>query len=186
MDPLFVSLCLVLLYSRPHNLCNLCNAGEEMFIRRDFKVTAFRTHHVIPDQVILYACIANVNRRKEYLGLPGVKMRDLKLSGLEITYSTVSPQVAFTGDTTSNFIFDKDNANVVIFFACLHLLNGQCFFFSLHFSRSQIVGYADRFENQAILLIHFSAQQTRAEIEAAVSALGSPLAVRVFAMTEGF
>lgn len=75
----------------------------------------------------------------------------------------------------------------------------------------QIISHAEKFENKAILLIHFSARYTvkvwwsgsllfcvfviielltfvlvfYQEIEQAVSVLPSPLAGRVFALTEG-
>ncbi|RVW90513.1 Retrovirus-related Pol polyprotein from transposon TNT 1-94 [Vitis vinifera] len=55
-----------------------------------------------------------------------------------------------------------------------------------HTHLSEIVSYADRFQNKAILLIHFSARYTTDEIQEAVSALPPPLGGRVFALTEGF
>ncbi|KAI4319128.1 hypothetical protein MLD38_032764 [Melastoma candidum] len=174
-----------------NNLIGL-DVGEEIFIRRDFKVKAFRTHHVIPSQgYIVYSVREKL--KKEYVGLPGSKIRDLKLSGVEITYSTVSPEVAFTGDTTSDFIIDEDNSDVLksrVLIMESTFIDGKVTTEHAreygHTHISEIMGYADRFENQAILLIHFSARHKREEIEAAVSALGPPLGGRVFAMTEGF
>ncbi|KAI4319127.1 hypothetical protein MLD38_032764 [Melastoma candidum] len=110
-----------------------------------------------------------------------------------ITYSTVSPEVAFTGDTTSDFIIDEDNSDVLksrVLIMESTFIDGKVTTEHAreygHTHISEIMGYADRFENQAILLIHFSARHKREEIEAAVSALGPPLGGRVFAMTEGF
>ncbi|CAB4280938.1 unnamed protein product [Prunus armeniaca] len=54
-----------------------------------------------------------------------------------------------------------------------------------HMHLSEIISHAEKFENKAILLIHFSARYTVKEIEQAVSVLPSPLAGRVFALTEG-
>ncbi|CAK9155688.1 unnamed protein product [Ilex paraguariensis] len=50
----------------------------------------------------------------------------------------------------------------------------------------QIISYADRFENKAILLIHFSARYQLNVIQDALSVLPPLLAGRVFALTEGF
>ncbi|CAJ2651711.1 unnamed protein product [Trifolium pratense] len=55
-----------------------------------------------------------------------------------------------------------------------------------HTHLSEIISYADRLQNKAILLIHFSARYTVEEIQQAVSALPPPLAGRTFALTEGF
>ncbi|KAL0302642.1 UNVERIFIED_CONTAM: tRNase Z TRZ1, partial [Sesamum angustifolium] len=59
-------------------------------------------------------------------------------------------------------------------------------FKTYHVIPSQIINYADKFENKAILLIHFSARYQLDVIENAVSALPLPLAGRVFALTNGF
>lgn len=88
------------------------HAGEEIYIRRDVKVRAFRTYHVIPSQgYVVYSVKEKL--KQDYMGLPGNKIRDLKLSGVEITYTTTTPEVAFTGDTTSDFIHDENNADVL-------------------------------------------------------------------------
>ncbi|KAL0361569.1 UNVERIFIED_CONTAM: tRNase Z TRZ1 [Sesamum radiatum] len=55
-----------------------------------------------------------------------------------------------------------------------------------HTHLAEIINYADKFENKAILLIHFSARYQLDVIENAVSALPPPLAGRVFALTKGF
>ncbi|KAF5459772.1 hypothetical protein F2P56_019691 [Juglans regia] len=55
-----------------------------------------------------------------------------------------------------------------------------------HTHLSEIISHAEKFENKAILLIHFSARYRLEEIQQAVSALPPPLAGRVFALTEGF
>ncbi|XP_030472606.1 tRNase Z TRZ1 isoform X2 [Syzygium oleosum] len=174
-----------------HNLIGM-DVGEEIYVRRDVKVRAFRTYHVIPSQgYVVYSVKEKL--KQEYLSLPGNEIRDLKLSGVEITYTTTAPEVAFTGDTTSDFIHDENNADVL---RAKILIMESTFVDDKvtvehakeygHTHLSEIVGYADRFANKAILLIHFSARHKREEIEAAISALGPPLAGRVFAMTEGF
>ncbi|XP_058085848.1 nuclear ribonuclease Z isoform X2 [Magnolia sinica] len=94
-----------------HNLIGL-NVGEEFHLRKDLKVRAFRTYHVIPSQgYIIYSVRQKL--KQEYLGLSGNEIKSLKLSGVEITYTVTSPEVAFTGDTMSDFIVDPNNIDVL-------------------------------------------------------------------------
>jgi ribonuclease Z len=51
--------------------------------------------------------------KKEFLGLPSEKIKELKLSGVQITDTIRVPEVAFTGDTTPDFILDKANKDVL-------------------------------------------------------------------------
>ncbi|GAV90873.1 Lactamase_B_2 domain-containing protein [Cephalotus follicularis] len=174
-----------------HNLIGL-DVGEEFYMRKDLKVRAFRTYHVIKSQgYVVYSMKQKL--KQEYLGLSGNEIKNLKLSGVEITYTITTPEVAFTGDTTSEFILDKTNMDVLR----ARILVVETTFLEKsvtvehardygHTHLSEIVSYADRLENKAILLIHFSARYTVKEIQDAVSALPPSLGGRVFALTEGF
>ncbi|KAF8408059.1 hypothetical protein HHK36_007200 [Tetracentron sinense] len=94
-----------------HNLIGL-NVGEEFRLRKDLTVRAFRTYHGIPSQgYIIYSVRQKL--KQEYIGLAGNEIKNLKLSGVEITYTVTSPEVAFTGDTMSDFIVDSDNIDVL-------------------------------------------------------------------------
>ncbi|KAL3639621.1 tRNA 3' processing endoribonuclease [Castilleja foliolosa] len=174
-----------------HTLVGL-DVGEEFCLRRDLKVRAFKTYHVVPSQgYIVYSVKQKL--KPEYVGLPGARIKSLKLSGVEITDTYTSPEIAFTGDTMSDFIIDSDNVDVL---KAKLLIMESTFVESSstvedareygHTHLSEIVGYADRFQNKAILLIHFSARYQLDVIENAVSALPPPLAGRVFALTKGF
>ncbi|XVF09128.1 hypothetical protein REPUB_Repub07fG0064500 [Reevesia pubescens] len=174
-----------------HNLIGM-DVGEEFFLRRDLKVRAFRTYHVIPSQgYVVYSVKQKL--KEEYLGLSGNEIKNLKSSGVEITYTITSPEVAFTGDTMSDFIVDE--ANIDVLRARILVVESTFVDNSVsvehardcgHIHLSEIINYADKFENRAILLIHFSARYALENIQEAVSALPSPLAGRVFALTEGF
>ncbi|KAF3437778.1 hypothetical protein FNV43_RR20534 [Rhamnella rubrinervis] len=174
-----------------HNLIAL-DVGEELQIRRDLKVRAFKTYHVIPSQGYLVFSVKQ-KLKKEYIGLSGNEIKSLKSSGVEITYTVAEPQIAFTGDTTSDFIVDKSNIDVLR--ARILVMESTFIDDSVvvehareygHTHLSEIMNHSERFENKAILLIHFSARYTVTEIQQAVSALPPPLASRVFALTEGF
>ncbi|XP_062218554.1 nuclear ribonuclease Z isoform X2 [Phragmites australis] len=94
-----------------HKLVPL-EVGDEYEFRRDLKVRAFRTYHVIPSQgYVIYTVKQKL--KQEYLGLPGSEIKRLKLSGVEITNTVTTPEIAFTGDTMSDFILDPGNADVL-------------------------------------------------------------------------
>ncbi|XP_050257604.1 tRNase Z TRZ1-like isoform X2 [Quercus robur] len=171
-----------------HNLIGL-DVGEEFYLRKDLKVRAFKTYHVIPSQgYVVYSVKQKL--KQEYIGLPGNEIKNLKLSGVEITYTVTVPEIAFTGDTMSDFIVDQNNIDALRSrILCTFVDNsvqveGARDYGHTHIS--EIIGHAERFENKAILLIHFSARHTAEEIQQVVSALPSPLAGRVFVLTEGF
>ncbi|OMO61264.1 nuclear ribonuclease Z-like protein [Corchorus capsularis] len=174
-----------------HNLIGL-DVGDEFFLRRDLKVRAFRTYHVIPSQgYVVYSVKQKL--KEEYLGLSGNKIKNLKSLGVEITYTITSPEVAFTGDTMSDFIVDAANSDVlrarILVVESTFVDNSVSVEHARdygHIHLSEIVNHADKFENKAILLIHFSARYAIETIQEAVSALPSPLAGRVYALTEGF
>ncbi|KAL2465316.1 Nuclear ribonuclease Z [Abeliophyllum distichum] len=159
---------------------------------KDLKVRAFRTHHTIPSQgYIVYSVREKL--KQEYLGLPGAEIKKLKVSGVKITDTTTSPEIAFTGDTMSDFITDPDNIDVlrskILIMESTYVENLTTVADAREYGHthlSEIIGYADRFENKAILLIHFSARYQLDVIEDAISALAPPLAGRVFALTKGF
>ncbi|KAK9925966.1 hypothetical protein M0R45_023222 [Rubus argutus] len=174
-----------------NNLIGL-DVGEELHIRRDLKVKAFRTYHRIPSQgYVVYSVKQKL--KQEYLGRSATEIKMLKSSCVEITDTLIEPQVAFTGDTTSDFIVDSTNIDVLR--AKILVMESTFLDESItvehardygHIHLSEIINQAEKFENKAILLIHFSARYTVKEIQQAVSALPPPLAGRVFALTEGF
>ncbi|XP_021761668.1 nuclear ribonuclease Z-like [Chenopodium quinoa] len=167
------------------------DVGEEFYIRRDLKVKAFKTYHVIPSQgYVIYSVKHKL--KQDYIGLPGNEIKALKDKGVEITTTTTSPEIAFTGDTTVDFIVDSDNVDVL----SAKILVMECTFLDKavdvvhardygHTHLDEVVKYADKFQNKAILLIHFSARYFVEEIEGAISSLPSAFAGRIFALTEG-
>ncbi|KAL5544403.1 hypothetical protein UlMin_008187 [Ulmus minor] len=174
-----------------HNLIGL-DIGEVYYLRRDLKVKAFRTYHAIPSQgYVVYSVKQKL--KKEYIGLSGNEIKSLKSSGVEITYTVTEPQVAFTGDTTSDFIVDENNVDVlrarVLVVESTFIDDSVSVAHARDYGHThlfEIISHAEKFENKAILLIHFSARYQVQEIQQAVSALPPPLAGRTFALTEGF
>src|SRR5437763_9186682 len=64
--------------------------GDEIELARDHVVTAFSTTHTIPS--VGYLVWERRHKLKEeYFGLPGEKIRDLRLSGIEVTRELRTP-----------------------------------------------------------------------------------------------
>ncbi|KAK4799671.1 hypothetical protein SAY86_025036 [Trapa natans] len=140
------------------------DVGEEISILKDLKVRAFRTYHVIPSQCyVVYSLKQKL--KQEYAGLSGNEIGGLRLSGVEVTMTAEVPKIAFTGDTMFDFIVYSANVDVLR----AKILTLESTFINEkvtiedakefgHTHLREIVGYADKFQNRAILLIHFSAR----------------------------
>ncbi|MCL7046677.1 hypothetical protein MKW94_027485 [Papaver nudicaule] len=174
-----------------HKLIAL-DVGEEWQLRKDLKVKAFKTYHGVPSQgYVIYSFKHKL--KQEYIGLPGDKIKSLKESGVQITDTITSPEIAFTGDTTSDYIIDPNNVDAlkarILVMESTFVDDAQSVEHARdygHIHLSEIVKHADKFENKAIVLIHFSARYEAGEIQTAVSALPPSLVGRVHAYTEGF
>ena len=82
-------------------VCNLLPVedGQEIQLSREHVVTTHAMEHTVPT----FGYVVWDRRRKlrdEFLGLPGDKIRDLKLAGVDITREVRQPIAAFTGDTS--------------------------------------------------------------------------------------
>src|SRR5207249_5463686 len=86
---------------RGRMVCNMIgvNAGDEIELSRDHVVTAFATSHTIPSLGYV-VWDRRFKLKPEYHGLPGEKIRDLRLSGVAVTREVRTPLLAYTGDTS--------------------------------------------------------------------------------------
>ncbi|XP_042019433.1 tRNase Z TRZ2, chloroplastic-like isoform X2 [Salvia splendens] len=88
------------------------DVGETYEMRNDLVVRPFRTHHVITSQgYVIYSVRKKL--RKQYTHLKGKQIEKIKKSGVEITDTILCPEVAFTGDTTSDFYLDPRSADAL-------------------------------------------------------------------------
>ncbi|KAG8057162.1 hypothetical protein GUJ93_ZPchr0002g25201 [Zizania palustris] len=86
--------------------------GETYEIRNDLVARPFETHHTIPSQgYVIYSVRRKL--KKQYAHLKGTQIMKMKQSGTEITDTILYPEVAFTGDTTSDFILNPRNADAL-------------------------------------------------------------------------
>lgn len=147
---------------RGRMICHLhgVKAGDEIELSREHVVTALATTHTIPS--LAYVVWERRNKLKEeYQGLPGDKIRDLRLAGVAVTREVRTPLIAYTGDTSPGGL---DN-NPVLYQA--KVLITELSFIRPNHRREKIHKFghmhlddflerADRFQNELIICAHFS------------------------------
>ena len=177
-------------------------------------VRAFKTTHPTPSQG--YVAYGTKEKLKtDYIGLPPSEIKALKASGVAITDTVEVPEVAFTGDTTIDWVDRATGAKIdekghlskntepIDFVAAdalrARLLICECTFVDErctpsdaraygHTHIDDVVTRADAFkDNESILLIHFSARYKAEEVrDALAKRLPPALAKKVTPMLEGF
>ncbi|KAF1334870.1 hypothetical protein FI667_g1701, partial [Globisporangium splendens] len=160
-------------------------AFEEIHISAQWLVKAVPTVHRVPS--FGYIVYRKHNKLKEeYVGLPRDEIAALKRTGIDVTATTLSPEIAYTGDTTAQ-IFESltfrsgdmeeqpnDFLNVKVLItevrqALLLIASAATFVDDAksaahatsrgHIHLDQLIDLADRFERvQSIILVHFSAR----------------------------
>ncbi|WP_373926498.1 MBL fold metallo-hydrolase [Paludisphaera borealis] len=134
--------------------------GVEIQLSRELVVQTFPTRHTIPSMGFLVW----ERRRKlkpEYHDLTGDQIRDIRLSGVEVSAEIRLPKVAYMGDTAPaglddfpeiyraqililemTFVAPGERASVIHKFGHTHL--------------DDLIARAERFENEVIIASHFS------------------------------
>jgi len=146
--------------------------GEEYTLPNGLLVRPFRSLHRVPCQG--YSLWSTKQKLKqEYRGRPGHEIRDLRLSGVEVTDTVEHPVVAFTGDTLVDVVEKEEvvrKARLLIMevtFVDDAVTVEQCRSKG-HVHLDEIAERADLFENEAILFTHFSARYKARDIVQAI------------------
>jgi ribonuclease Z len=143
----------------PVNLVGL-NPDDEVEISRELVVKAFATKHTIPSLGYLVW-----ERRKklkpEYQGLSGDQIRDLRLSGVEVSAEVRLPKVAYLGDTAPTGLDafpETYRAQVLIMELTFVAPNERASLIHKygHTHLDDLLDRADLFENEVIITSHFS------------------------------
>ncbi|REJ71589.1 MAG: MBL fold metallo-hydrolase [Planctomycetota bacterium] len=147
---------------RGRMLCELIgvSSGDEFELSREHVLTVFDTKHTVPSR----GCILWDRRKKlkaEYHGLSGEEIRDLRYSGVEVSEDVRVPLVCYCGDTAPAGL-DNDPAvyqakiliTEVTFFRPEHRKEKIHKFGHTHLD--DIIERAERFQNERIILAHFS------------------------------
>ena len=154
---------------RGHMACELVGVkdGDTISLSREHRVTVFRTKHTVTSVgFIVYDCRKKL--KTEYHGLTGDQIRDLRMSGTEVTTETLTPLVCFTGDTAPEGLDahpDIYHAQVLItemtFFRADHRKEKIHKFGHMHLD--DIIDRANRFQNELIILSHLSTRTSEDE-----------------------
>lgn len=150
--------------------------GDEVELSREHVVTAVPTRHTVPS----LGFIVWERRRKlkaEYQSLAGDQIRDLRLSGVEVTEERRMPRVAYVGDSSPEGLDQNPamfEAQVLItevtFVAPGHRKEKIHKFGHMHLD--DLVARRERFKNELIVAAHLStrynAKQARQYVERAV------------------
>jgi ribonuclease Z len=161
---------------RGRMLCDLhgLRPGDEVGLSREHVVTTFATTHTIPS--LGYVVWDRRNKLKEeYQGLPGEKIRDLRLSGVEVTREVRVPLVCYTGDTSPAGLDSYPpayEAKILItelsFIRPSHRREKIHKFGHMHLD--DFLERADKFHNELIILAHFSTRYHPQEVRRLVEA----------------
>lgn len=142
--------------------------GNEVRMRNDLWVRAIRTFHPVPSLGYLFT-----NRvqklRPEFQKLPGDEIRRLRHAGADIFVEEPRHEFAYATDTLPA-VLDHEPA---LFKARALVL--ECTFLDArksvadaragcHIHLDELLPYADRFENEALVLMHFSQLYTPADV----------------------
>ena len=161
---------------RGRQVCELIGVepGGEIELSREHVVSVFATTHTIPS--VGYLVWERRNKLKEeYHGLPGERIRDLRLSGVEVTREVRTPLLAYTGDTNPagldayppvyqakilitemSFIRPNHRREKIHKFGHMHL--------------DDFIERADRFQNELIICAHLSTRYHPQEVRRVVEA----------------
>lgn len=134
--------------------------GDEVELSREHVVTVSPTVHTVPS----LGFVLWERRRKlkaEYLGLPGEKIRDLRLSGVEITNEVRKPRVAYLGDSAPGGLdacpamYEAEVLILEVTFVAPRHRKEKIHKFG-HIHLDDLIERRDRFHNGLIIASHFS------------------------------
>jgi ribonuclease Z len=153
--------------------------GDRVRLRNDLEMTVLPGRHRVPTVGYLFSEIRQ-KLREEFSGRAGVEIAKLRSSGVSVTRREEIPLLAYPGDCG----FEIFDAVPELFRARVLLL--ECSFLFpedlerareyAHIHLEDVVSRAERFENEAVVLTHFSQRYSPEEIRASLAAIPEPLA----------
>lgn len=148
--------------------------GERVAVGRGLWVEAFANHHVVPS--LGYHLVRQRRRlRRELTGCAGDEIKALRAAGQPVDEEVEERWLSYCGDT-SNLVFERSpevfDSRVLLlectFLAAEHQPRGTRYG---HLHVSDLVGVADRFANEDLVLHHLSRRHRPAELAAAAAGL---------------
>jgi ribonuclease Z len=143
-------------------------AGDQIELSKELVVTAHATRHTVPS--LGYVVWDRRKKLKaEYLDLAGEQIRDLRLSGVEVTEERRHPLVGVLGDTEPRGLDDCPEmyqAKILIaemtFVAPAH--RKEKIHKHGHMHLDDFVERRDRFQNELVIACHFSTRYSGNQI----------------------
>ena len=147
-------------------------AGDEVELSREHLLTVFGTKHTVPS--VGYVIWDRRKKLKpEYQKLTGDQIRDIRLTGTDVTHEVRKPLVCYVGDSSPDGLDGYPpvyEAQILIteltFFRPEHRKEKIHKFGHTHLD--DIIERADRFQNELIILGHFSTRCHDAQMKQAV------------------
>ncbi|HUH04469.1 MAG TPA: MBL fold metallo-hydrolase [Kofleriaceae bacterium] len=134
--------------------------GDELELRNDLRVRAFRTLHPVPS--LGYQFLRrNKKLRPELRGLPGPEIQERRLAGDDIFDEVEVLELAYATDTLAK-VLDNDPTlyqSRVLILECTFLDQRKTIESSragCHIHLDELIERADLFENEHLVLMHFS------------------------------
>lgn len=142
--------------------------GDRILLRNDLVVDVFPGSHRVP-------CVGYLFRERrhklkpEFSGLPGPELAGLRARGVEVAGFTETPLLAYPGDCDAG-IFDLAPEILrarILLIECTFIRPGEEGRAARyrHIHLSDLAARARDFENEAIVLTHFSAKYSKEEID---------------------
>jgi ribonuclease Z len=134
--------------------------GDTRKVYRDVWVRAFRTHHAGP--TLGYQFFKRITKLKpEHQGLPGEEIGRLRREGAPIFDEVERLEVAYATDTLSRVLETAPSIleSRVLILECTYVDQKRTVEETqerLHTHLDEIIARADRFQNEALVLMHFS------------------------------
>ncbi len=145
------------------------SSGDEIDLSRELSITAHATRHTIPS--LGYIVWAKRKKLKpEYQGLNGEQIRDIRLAGKDVSQETSTSIIAYLGDSDPRGLDDSPemyDAKVLIsemtFVSPLH--RKEKIHKHGHMHLDDYVERRDRFNNELIIVSHFSTRYHDRQIQ---------------------
>jgi ribonuclease Z len=148
--------------------------GDEFALSREHVVTVFATTHTIPS--LGYVVWDRRNKLKEeFHGMPGERIRDLRLSGVEVTREVRTPLLCYTGDTSPAGldayppVFEAKILITELSFVRPNHRREKIHKFG-HMHLDDFLERADRFQNELLICGHLSTRYHPQEVRRVVEA----------------
>jgi ribonuclease Z len=161
---------------RGRMICTLngVKAGDEIELSRELVITAFPTTHTIPSLGYV-VWDRRFKLKEEYVGLPGDRIRDLRLAGTQVTREVRVPILAYTGDTSpaglDNYppVYEAKILITEVSFIRPNHRREKIHKFG-HMHLDDVLERQDRFQNELLIFSHFSTRYNAPEIRRLIEA----------------